>query len=217
MPGSETEREQFEDLERWWKENAKAVIASVVIGLSVLVAVWVWRDYSRTTGEAASVEYQLLIGEVSKGDTEAGLKRGVDIINQFETTSYAVFAAFALAKLELERGSLDEARKHLEWALNHAKQDELQHIARLRLARVALAEGQHDTALKLLSIAQPGSFLPAYEELRGDLYLASGQPAAAQAAYRRALIAAAQDDSKKHIQMKLDDLGAPQSAVEETP
>jgi predicted negative regulator of RcsB-dependent stress response len=214
---SQTEQEQLEDLKKWWKENAKAVIAGVVIGLSVLFAVWAWRDYSRSQGEAASAEYQLLVGEVSKGDTEAGLKRGVRIINQFGTTSYAVFAAFALAKLELEGGHFGEAHKHLEWALNHAKQDELQHIARLRLARVMLAEGQHDAALKLLSLAQPGSFLPAYEELKGDLYLASGQTAAAQTAYQRALNAAAQDDIKQLIRIKLDDVGAPPPAAKKAP
>ena len=213
MEVSQTEQEQLEELKKWWKENAKAVIAGVVIGLSVLFAVWTWRDYSRTQGEAASVEYQLLAGEVSKGDTEAGLKRGVRIINQFGTTSYAVLAALALAKLELESGNLGEAHKHLEWALKHAKQEELQHIARLRLARVMLAEGQHDAALKLLSPAQPGSFLSAYEDLKGDLYLASNQTAAAQTAYQHALSATSQDDIKKLIQMKLDDLGAPQPAT----
>lgn len=217
MQVSQTEQEQLEDLKKWWKENAKAVIAGVVIGLSVLFAAWAWRDYSRSQGEAASAEYQLLVGEVKKGDAEAGLKRGVGIINRFGTTSYAVFAAFALAKLELERGNLGEAHKHLEWALNHAKQDELQHIARLRLARVMLTEGQHDAALKLLSPKQPGSFLPAYEELKGDLYLASGQTAEAQTAYQRALNAAVQDDIKQLIQIKLDDLGAPPPAAKKAP
>ncbi len=217
MEVSQTEQEQLEDLKKWWKENAKAVIAGVVIGLSVLFAMWIWRDHSRSQGEAASAEYQLLVGEVSKGDARAGIKRGVAIINQFGTTSYAVFAAFALAKLELERGNLGEAHKHLEWALGHAKQDELQHIARLRLARVMLAEGQHDAALKLLSQAQPGSFLSAYEELKGDLYLASGQIAAAQTAYQSALSAATQEDSKKLIQLKLDDVGAPQPAADKAP
>ena len=217
MQVSQTEQEQLEDFKKWWKENAKAVIAGVVIGLSVLFGAWTWRDYSRNQGEAASAEYQLLVGEVSKGDTEAGIKRGVAIINRFGTTSYAVFAAFALAKLELERGDLGEAHKHLEWALGHAKQDELQHIARLRLARVMLAEGQHDAALKLLAQAQPGSFLSAYEELKGDLYLATGQIAAAQTAYQSALSAATQEDSKKLIQLKLDDVGAPQPAADKAP
>ena len=214
MEVSQTEQEQLEDLKKWWKENAKAVIAGVVIGLSVLFAMWTWRDHSRDQGEAASAEYQLLVGEVSKGDADAGIKRGVAIINRFGTTSYAVFAAFALAKLELERGNLGEAHKHLEWALGHAKQDELQHIARLRLARVMLAEGQHDAALKLLATAQPGSFLSAYDELKGDLYLASGQIAAAQTAYQSALSAATQEDSKKLIQLKLDDVGTPQPAAQ---
>ncbi len=217
MQVSQTEQEQLEDLKKWWKENAKSVIGGVVIGLSVLFAIWTWRDYSRSQGEEAAAVYQLLLGEVNKGDTQAGLKRGVDIINHFRATPYAVFAAFALAKLELERGELGEAHKHLEWALNHAKQDELQHIARLRLARVMLAEGQHDAALKLLSAAQPGSFLSAYEELKGDIYLASEQLASAQTAYQRAFGAAVQDDAKKLIQTKLDDLGVPQAAAKKTP
>lgn len=204
-----TEHEQLEAFKKWWKENGKAVIGGVILGLSVLLAFWAWRDYNQTQAEAASREYQLLIGEVEKGDTRAGLARGARILSQYNTTPYAVFTAFAMAKLEMEKGNTNAARTHLEWALNNADHDDVRHIARLRLARVMLDAGQAQAALKLLSSVEAGGFLDAYEETKGDSYLKLGQRDAAAAAYKKALAALPMEevDKRELLEMKLDDLG----------
>lgn len=209
-----TEHEQIETLKKWWKENGKAVIAGVVLGLSVLLVFWTWRDHTRAQTEVASAEYQLLIGDVQKGDTKAGLQRGAHIRNEYANTPYAVFAALATAKLALDKGDVKAARADLQWALEHADQDSLRHIARLRLTRVMIDMGEAEAALGLLASAQPDAFAAAYEEVRGDAYLKSGQADKAQAAYQRALEHqrkdAAQDDPEQGelLQMKLKDAAA---------
>ncbi|MEW6353019.1 MAG: tetratricopeptide repeat protein [Pseudomonadota bacterium] len=207
-----TESEQIEQLKKWWKENGKSVIAGVVIGVSVLFAAWAWRDHTRTQAEAASAEYQLLIGDVEKGDARAGLERAARIRNQYGDTPYAVFAALAMAKFELEQGNAQAAVTHLQWALSNAEEDSLRHIARLRLARVMIDSDQAAAALKLVSDVQPGGFLSAYEEVKGDAYMKTNQPDAAHAAYTRALAALGEEsdpEQRELLQMKLDDLGTP--------
>lgn len=207
-----TEHEQLEELKKWWKENWKPLIAGTIIGLSLIFAYWAWRNHTQTQAEAASTEYQLLIGDVEKGDTRAGLERAARIRNQYGDTSYAVFAALAMAKLALDKGDTKAAREHLEWAMNNAGHENLQHIARLRLARVLLDAGDTKAALKLASVTAPGGFLSAYEEVKGDIYVKLAQVSEASAAYRRALKALgdqANPEKKALLEMKLDDLGSP--------
>src|SRR3990172_202999 len=205
-----TEHEQLDALKKWWKENGKSALAGVAIGLSILFVIWAWRDHTRSQAEAAATEYQQLIGEVEKGDVAAGLTRGTRIRSQYSDTPYAVFASFAMAKLELSKGNTKEEQSHLQWALDHAGNDGLQHIARLRLARVLIDAGQAQQALKLIDSVQPGSFAAGYAELKGDSYLKMGQRDAALGAYQAALKALDEADAEQRaaVQMKLDDLGA---------
>ncbi len=206
-----SEHEQVEALRKWWKENWKSITAGVVIGLSVLLAYWAWNTHNRTQAEAASVEYQLLIGEVENGDTRAGLERGARIRNQYPDTPYAAFAAMGMAKLALDKGDKKAARQHLQWAMDNAEHENLQHIARLRLARVMLDAGDTKAALELTAaVSRPGGFLSAYEEVKGDIYVKTARVSEASAAYQRALKALdeqANPGKKDLLQMKIDDLG----------
>lgn len=216
MEGYASEHEQVEALKKWGKENWKSIAAGVVIGLSVLLAVTVWRSYTRTQAEAASAEYQQLIGEVERSDA-AGLARGARIVSQYSDTTYAVFASLAMARLEVDNGNNVAARKHLEWALQNTDSENIQHLVRLRLARVMLDQTEAKAALDLVAAIEPGSFMAEYEELKGDSYLKLNQVESARAAYRNALSAFDPEQAKNQelLQMKLHDLGAESKAVQE--
>jgi predicted negative regulator of RcsB-dependent stress response len=99
--------------------------------------------------------------------------------------------------------------------LDNAKQEEIKLIARLRLARVVHAEGKDDEALQLLSIADAGKFAPAYDELKGDIYVAKGDPKQAKTHYDLALQGLEPTSrARRYIEMKRDDLGLPATEVE---
>lgn len=211
MAVSQTEQDQVEALNRWWKENYRAIIIGVLFGLILGVAVWAWRDYVSDQADAASNEYGELIGEVEQGDTKAGLARGARIIKQYGDTPYAVLASLAMAKLELDQAKPNSAaaRKHLQWALDNAEENNLQHIARLRLAKVLLADAKPKEALTLANAVKTSSFTADYEETKGDAHLALRQVELAQAAYQRALNALDASNTEKRalLEMKLGDLG----------
>jgi predicted negative regulator of RcsB-dependent stress response len=59
-------------------------------------------------------------------------------------------------------------------------------VARLRLARVQIAQQKSDDALATLNGVQPGAFGPRFHEVRGDADLAKGDKAGALAEYRAA-------------------------------
>ena len=117
-------------------------------------------------------------------------------------------AELALARFHVEEGKFAEAAKYLADVMNSSEDEQLQLVARLRLARVQRAEGKLDEALATLNGAQPGGYAPAYAVVRGDVLLEKGDRAGALAAYREAM--AAKDDGqvdRELLQLKIDDAG----------
>lgn len=200
--------EEIEQIKRWWKKYGGPLVTGLVIGLALVFGARAWFDYQERQRLSASAEYQQLQAELGRDNAEAVLRRGTHIIDTYGSTPYATLAALALAKVHVERGELSAARLRLEGALENAATPELQHIVRLRLARVLTAEGEAARALALLESATvPEGFRAAYEELKGDLHVAMGNPERARAAYLRALDALGAEGGAELVQMKLDDLG----------
>lgn len=202
-----TEDEQVEALKKWWKENAKAIIAGLVLGLGIVFGWRTWVTYQQDRTERAAIAYEQLTQLVSKGDAGEARKEGARIMRDFEATPYAFLSALALAKIETDQGALASARARLEWALEHAPQDSYRHVARLRLARVMLAQGQGSQALALVTGQGNAAFEVQYKEVEGDIDMALGKPQQARAAYQAALKAAGAGPEQQRLQMKLDDLG----------
>jgi len=89
---------------------------------------------------------------------------------------------------------------------NHAEQENIRQLARLRLARVLREQGETAQALDVLAGPFPEAFEAAVEELRGDLYLAQGERDQAREAYRKALAAPAGGGDRDLLQMKFNEL-----------
>lgn len=210
MEGNVSEQEQIEAIKKWWKENGKMIIAGLVLGLSILFGGKAWIDYKNTLTEAASMEFEQLLEELGQKNNQAVNTRGEHIIASYPKTPYASLAALALAKIKQEEGDLESAHTRLQWVLDHARQPETLHTARVRLAKVMVAQGEAAQAITLLeSIAEyPQSFIAVYEETKGDAYNVMGESAKAMQAYRKALDAASPDMSTQQLQLKLDDIAA---------
>ena len=111
-----------------------------------------------------------------------------------------------LARLAVEGGDNAAAAEHLEWVVERADQAEIAAIARLRLARVLLAEGKLDEAQAQLSQVDNPSFASEAEELKGDIHVARNEPVKARAAYEAARIAGGLSGDNRMLQLKLDNL-----------
>ena len=108
-------------------------------------------------------------------------------MDQHGGTVYGPMAALVAAKTDFDAGDLNGAGQRLAWAVEHARDDETQAVARLRLASVRLDEKKYDEALGLLGQAHPESFDAVYADLRGDVLVAQGKLPEAKAAYKQAL------------------------------
>jgi len=203
-----TEEQQVEAIKSWWKKNGTATVGSVLIGISIVIGGRMWLAQEKGNAEVASAKYDTMLTALSQGMNDIALEQSSSLIGQFSDTPYAALAALSNAKIKLEQGELLAARTHLQWVLDKSGNPALKQIARLRLARVLLSDGDYQKALTLLGQVDSGSFLTTFEELKGDIYIAMDQPEQAKSAYNLALNVAGKGSGNQNLlQMKLDDLG----------
>lgn len=207
MSDYRTDEEQAEALKKWWNENGKFIMAGIVIGLG---AIFGWRGYNTHLGQQAleaSMLYEQMIIASRDNDSENVAIYANRIVDDYKSSTYATFATLMLAKEAAETGQLAEAETHLRWVLSNSPQEEFEHVARLRLARILIAADKLTDATKTLaSTNDTGDFSARYEELRGDILVKQDKVDEARQAYEKAL-ANSTGGGNPILQMKLDDLG----------
>ena len=211
-----TEEETIESIKQWWKENGLAVAIGLLIGLGGIYGVRSWMGHQQTESEQASVVYDQLAKSLAAKKYPEVLQHGGAILTDYNGSPYAVLAALAMAKARLESGDAAAARTDLQWVIDNADDEGMQHIARIRLLRLMLADKEHDAVHAMLEKQDKSAFSSTYEELRGDAYAAQDKPAQARDAYQLALASLpASSQRRQLLQMKLDDLA--QDAALATP
>jgi predicted negative regulator of RcsB-dependent stress response len=205
----DTEEEQVEALKRWWKENGMSTIAGLVVGIALILGWNYWRSHNKEQAAQASALYDQLLTAADAGNKESAEKLAERTKEQFGTTKYALYSGLVQAKLKVQQGDLAAAKQILE-GLAAKSDDELSHIARIRLVRLMLATGEHEQGLEVINKVDPASssgFSVTYDELLGDLYVALDRRAEALTAYQNALRNGSQSPL---LQLKIDDLTAPE-------
>jgi predicted negative regulator of RcsB-dependent stress response len=188
MNAHASEEEQVEALKNWWKENGSSVVTGVLLGLSVLLGGKAWFSYQESQQLNASNIYAQMMAVSATGDSEQVKTHANVLITEFTSSVYAPLAAMLLAKQAVESDELSAAQAQLEWALDKATTPAIEHTARTRLVRVMIDQAQYAQAEVMLdSVADAGAYQVVYNELRGDLAVAQGEPEKAAAAYEAAL------------------------------
>lgn len=204
----QTEEEQIEAIKKWWQENGKAVVFGVTVGLLAVFGWRGWQNHIIKQTDAVSALYQQLMVSVRNKKDDEGKTTAEKIVKEYGDTSYAVLAGMMLAKYAVADQELDKAAEYLRTAMEKSDQESLQLEIRLRLAEVLSQKQDYDQALNLLNIEKRGAFDDRFEELKGDIYVAKGEPVKAADAYREALIKAkAGSRNVSLLEMKMDDLG----------
>lgn len=213
-----TEEEQVEALKKWWNENGKSLIVTVVVVLSGYFAWTGYQENQRAQGEAASSIYQQLMNKATKPlaeQTEADKTELESVAAQlkadFPDSLYAQFAGLYLAKFAIEANNFDAAATELKALTESADKGPVAYLAQVRLARVYIQQQKLDEALALVSTTPEASFAAQYEETKGDALFAKGDRAAALTAYQAARAAAtALGINTQVLERKIDDLAGAQ-------
>lgn len=216
----DSEKEQLEAIKKWWKENGRSITVGLVLGIGGVLGWTSWRTYSNAQAEKASIIYEQLVNLSNAGQTTVAAEQSDILMRDFPKSMYASLGALIRAKNAFEGGEQAKAEGYLRWVMENAPNPGVQNIARIRLARVVLANGKPQEALSLLNESNPQGFEALWEETRGDALVTMNDAAAARSAYERALVATGvSDTARRRLRMKLDDLpteGSRPAAVEET-
>jgi predicted negative regulator of RcsB-dependent stress response len=202
------EQEQIDELKAWWRQNGKYVVAAVaafVIG----VGGWrFWESYSVRQASEASVLFEQAMGAAGSGDTKALKEITGKIMDSQARSAYAAPAAWLAGRANHDAGDLKSAKAQYQYALEHARDDGLEQLARLRLAAVLIDEKDYAGALKLLDHTHDPAFAGLYANLKGDALLAQGKAKEAQAAYKLALDKLGDKSPLKPlVEIKMDGVG----------
>jgi predicted negative regulator of RcsB-dependent stress response len=109
------------------------------------------------------------------------------LLAHYRKTPYADMAALLLARDAILKKEYSEAIAQLNWVIDHTRNTSLREVARLRMARVFVAEQKPDAALDLLKKVNDKNYIGLIDEVRGDAFLAKQDPTAARTAYQLAL------------------------------
>ena len=212
------EHEQGELVQKWLRENALAIAAGIGLGLVLIFGWQQWKVHRSTQGAAAAAQYQALTEAVEAKKPDDALKVAQAIRTDHPKSAYAVLAALQQAHIAISKNDLATALPALEWARQNAGNESLQNLVALRVARVKLAEGDADAAIKLVDALPAGTFETLAGGLRGDALLKLGRTEEARTAYQQALAKAGDQAPQGHsvLQMKLDDLGGAAAAPSTT-
>ncbi|NCW20963.1 MAG: hypothetical protein EBV76_04250 [Gammaproteobacteria bacterium] len=190
------EQEQWERVKRWLRENGPWLVAGVIIGLGALAGWRWWEARVERRYVEASAAYQQILKTLERGDRAAALKAVDELRAEYATSAYADQSDLLAARVHVDAGEFGPASERLTRVMQNSDDPQLQLVARVRLARVQIAQNDADAALKTLQGAEPGGFMARFDEVRGDALYAKGDRTGALAAWRKAETEGAGADGK---------------------
>jgi predicted negative regulator of RcsB-dependent stress response len=209
-----SEKEQLERLTGWLRANTPWIVIGLAVG-GLIVGGWRWwQARVDRNGVEAAQGYAQIVAAFSRGDRTQGLDLVAQLGQKHPGSPYVDQANLVAARLLLETGQVDRAASYLTAVMDQSHDPELALIARLRLARVQVAQNHTDAALNTLGTANRGAFEGRFAEIRGDAYFAKGDRTAALREYRaaRAAIGPAQA-ANDLLDLKINDLAGDASTA----
>jgi predicted negative regulator of RcsB-dependent stress response len=202
--------DQGEAVKKWLQENGSAIVMGLVIAFGGLFGFKQWQAWQETSKQQASYEYELLNTQLAQNQLDAAMDHFQTLRDEHGKSPYASMAALSMARARLEVNQPELAIGLYEFVVENGYPKAMRVVARERLARVLLDQGQAEQALQMLDGAEDISgFEARFAEVRGDILFAQGRTQEAIAAYQEsleALEAGAGDRAK--LVMKLESMGA---------
>ena len=196
-----TDEEQVERLKNWWSENGRSVVATLVLTVAG-AAGWRWYDTQRVeTLQAASETYEAYLE--ATGDARAEL--AANLAAEYGDTSYATFSLLHQAKETADANDLEGAVAVLGRIVEADGSRLLRDIARLRIARLLMEQGDADGALAVLAEVTSQGFRALVLELKGDIHRRNGERELAHEAYLSAFAEMREGEQRPVLEMKVND------------
>lgn len=182
-----TEQEQIEILKNWIKQYSVVIIVGIALAVLITSGYHFWQDrQSRIFSHASSV-YDEMMGMRVQNNNQAALLQANKILKHYPKLVYGQLAALMIARDAALQGDYTHAATQLNWVIEKSDSPAIRQIARLRLARLFIAQEKPDEALNILNTEDDATFKGLTQEIKGDAYFASKNFTKAREFYRLAL------------------------------
>jgi len=212
--------EQMDQLKGWLRANIPWILVGLAVG-GLIVGGWRWWQARANHNDTAAAQaYAQVLDAFQQGDRTKGLDLVEQLGRDHPGSPYVDQADLAAARLLLETGQPERAASYLTVVMQHSRDPQLALVARLRLARVQIAQKHPDVALDTLGTVNREAFEGRFAEVRGDAYFAKGDKAAALREYRAARVAIGPAQANNDLlDLKINDLAgdAPSTPVAAIP
>jgi predicted negative regulator of RcsB-dependent stress response len=204
-----SDKEQWERVKAWLRDNGIWVIAGIAVGAAGLAGYRWYQDHVDAQGNQAATKYSAAVDAFGKGDrTQAFVLLG-ELERDYASSPYVDQGRLMAARVYVDSGDLDKAANELTTVIDHSKDPDLALIARLRLARVEISGNKPDAALASLNGLQAGAFESRYHEIMGDAYYAKGDKTNALKEYLKAKMGDLGGTADtQQLDLKISDLSA---------
>jgi len=202
------EQEQVDEAKAWWKQHGNKVIWGVTAFLLAVAGWRAWETWNHNQAAEASMLFDSAVQAASMNDLKTAKAATAQIMENHVRSAYSAPAAWLAGRINYESGDSKSARAQYEFALEHARDEGVRQMARLRLAALHFEEKDLPGAMKLMEAPFDPAFQGLAEQLKGDLFVAQGKPVEARAAYKSALEKLGEKSSLKPlVEIRLDGLG----------
>ncbi|MBQ8706462.1 MAG: tetratricopeptide repeat protein [Succinivibrionaceae bacterium] len=216
----ETEEQQAEALQKFWKENGKTILCGVLIGIAGIFGWQYYKQYQLQQMEKSTEQYIQTFKRISTNYNDATVTAVSDFISQHKSDTYGEIAALNLASQLVDfGGDFEKAERYLKIA-EGSGDSAVSSIAKIRLARVQTQLAKYDEAEKTVRSVKAKMYQATVNEILGDIAFAKGDQNAARKAYQAAYdLVKGTNEEKMNVMLKikLDDLsvasGSASSAV----
>ena len=202
--------EQGEIVKKWLSENGSAIVMGLVIAFGGLFGFKQWQAWQVNSRQQASLEFEVMGELLAAGQLDAAMNNFQTLQDDFSKSPYTYMAALQFARARIVVNQPDLAIGLYQYVMENGYPKAMTVVARERLARVLLDQGEAERALTVLEgVEDVTGFESRFAEVRGDIHYDQGRMGEARAAYLEALdqLEAGAGDRDKLV-MKLESMGA---------
>ena len=180
--------EQGEIVKKWLSENGSAIVMGLVIAFGGLFGFKQWQSWQVNNRQQASAEFEIMGELLAAEQMDAAMANFQVLQDDYPKSPYTSMAALKFAQARIEVNQPDLAIGLYEFVMENGYPKAITVVARERLARVLLDQGEPGQALTVLEgVVDITGFESRYAEVRGDIHFDQGRMAEAEAAYLEAL------------------------------
>ena len=203
------EQEQIDALKAFWKQYGN-LLTWVLIAVLGAYAAWNgWNFYQRRQAEQAAAMYDELERAAQASDPDKVGRVFSDLRERHAKAAISLQGGLVAGKLWAEKGQVELAKQAYSWVTEHAADEDVQALSRLRWAGVLLDERKAEESLKILDPIKSTSMGALVADRRGDAWSLLGKKKEAVEAYRNAWQAMPESlDYRRLVEAKLVALGA---------